>query len=99
MSGTPGYLYCYYRVMPAQAPDARGAVAHLFRAAEERFGAATLLLRGEREPFLWMEVYENVADLDRLETMLAQACAARHFAAFLAPGERRRNERFVAAVA
>lgn len=98
-SGTPAYLYCYYRVEPARASAARGAVADLFRAAEERFGTATRLLRGEREPFLWMEVYENVRDPELLETMLAELCAARHFAAFLAPGERRRNERFVAAVA
>jgi len=99
VTGTSAHLYCYYRVEPAQAPAARGAVADLFRAAEERFGVATRLLRGEREPWLWMEVYENARDAERLETMLAELCAARDFAAFLAPGERRRNERFVAAVA
>jgi len=99
VSGAPAYLYCYYRVEPAHAPAARAAVADLFQAAEKRFGAATRLLRAEGEPLLWMEVYENVPDLERLETLLAELCAARHFATFLAPGERRRNERFVAAVA
>lgn len=98
MSVAPAYLYCYYRVDPAQAGAARAAVADLFCAAEERFGAATRLLRGEREPWLWMEVYENVREAGRLEAMLTELCAAQGFAAFLAPGERRRNERFVAAV-
>jgi hypothetical protein len=98
VTAAPAYLYCYYRVAPAQARAARDAVAALFRAAEERFGATARLLRGEREPWLWMEVYENVREPDRLETVLAELCGAQRFAAFLAPGERRRSERFVAAV-
>jgi len=96
VTAAPAYLYCYYRVQPAQAAATRHAVATLFRAAEERFGARTRLFQGAREPWLWMEVYENVRDPDRLEAMLAELCEAQRFAAFLAPGAERRVERFVA---
>lgn len=94
---TPVNLYCYYRVAPERATAARAAVARAFRAVEEQFGVTPRLYRGEREPGLWMEVYEQVRDADRLESALSELCAAAEFAGFLAPGSVRRIERFVAA--
>jgi hypothetical protein len=94
---TPVNLYCYYRVAPEGATAARAAVARAFRAVEERFGVVPRLYRGEHEAGLWMEVYEQVRDADRLESVLLELCAAAEFSGFLAPGSLRRIERFVAA--
>jgi len=95
----PAYLYCYYRVAPAKATAARSVVALLFRAVEERFGVAGRLFQGEREPWLWMEVYEHAQEPDRLEALLSEVCAEHGFSACLDRGSERRLERFVAATA
>ena len=90
------HCYCYYRISPLHADAAREAVGLAFRVLEERFGIVGRLLQGEREPSLWMEVYENVRDPDRLEAALADLLAEHRFSACLAPGSERRTERFVA---
>lgn len=97
MTAAPVNLYCYYRVSPEHARAAREAVARTFRAVEERFGIVGHLYQGEREALLWMEVYEQARDADRLATMLFELFASSGFTAFLAPGSQRRVERFVAA--
>jgi hypothetical protein len=89
------HCYCYYRIAPQHADVAREAVTLAFRILEERLGIVGRLLQGEREPSLWMEVYENVRDPDRLETTLADLLAEHRFSACLAPGSERRIERFV----
>jgi Domain of unknown function (DUF4936) len=97
VTAPPVHFYCYYRVDPARSSAAREGVAHMFRRVEERFGVVGRLLKGEREPELWMEVYEHVSEPDRLETLLSEICVALGFGALLAPGSARRIERFVAA--
>ncbi len=97
MTAAPAYVYCYYRVAPAKAAAARRVVALLFRAVEERFGVVARLFQGEREPWLWMEVYEHVGEPDRLEAVLSELCVAHGFDACLDRGAQRRVERFVAA--
>jgi hypothetical protein len=94
--GTMVHCYCYYRVAPERAAAAREAVSAAFRVLEERLGIVGRLLQGEREPALWMEVYENVRDPDRLEATLADLLAEHRFPACLAPGSERHMERFVA---
>ena len=91
------HCYCYYRIAPPHADIARDAVGLAFRALEERLGIVGRLLHGEYDPSLWMEVYENVRDADRLEATLADLLAEHRFSACLAPGSERRMERFVAA--
>ncbi len=90
------HCYCYYRIAPQHADVAREAVTLVFRILEERLGIVGRLLQGEREPSLWMEVYENVRDPHRLEATLADLLAENRFSACLAPGSERRMERFVA---
>jgi len=90
------HCYCYYRIAPQYADVAREAVRLVFRILEERLGIVGRLLQGEREPLLWMEVYENVRDPHRLEATLADLLAENRFSACLAPGSDRRMERFVA---
>jgi hypothetical protein len=90
------HCYCYYRIAPPHEDVARKAVTLAFRVLEERLGIVGRLLHGEREPALWMEVYENVRDPDRLEATLADLLAEHRFSSCLAPGSERRMERFVA---
>lgn len=90
------HCYCYYRIAPQHADVAREAVTLAFRILEERLGIVGRLLHAEREPALWMEVYESVGDPDRLEATLADLLAEQRFSACLAPGSERRMERFVA---
>jgi hypothetical protein len=96
VSAPPVNFYCYYRVDSARTARARETVARVFRVVEERLGIVGRLLRGEREPALWMEVYEQVREPDRFESELAKICAAQGFASLLAAGSARRIERFVA---
>jgi uncharacterized protein DUF4936 len=90
------HCYCYYRIAPERAAAAREAVSLSFRVLEERLGMIGRLLQGEDEPGLWMEVYENVRDPERLEATLADLLAEHRFFECLAPGSERRMERFVA---
>ena len=96
MSAPPVNFYCYYRVDSASSTLACAAVGHIFRTVEERLGVVGRLFRGEREPGLWMEVYEQVREPDRFERELAELCAQQRFASLLAAGSDRRIERFVA---
>ena len=96
MIATPVHYYCYYRIDLAQAHAARAAVALMFRTLEDRLGILGRLFQGEREPLLWMEVYEPLRDGKRFEAALAELCAWQRFHTFLAPGSERRIERFVA---
>ena len=65
MIATPVHYYCYYRIDPAQAPAARAAVTLMFRALEDRLGILGRLFQGERDPLLWMEVYEPLREGER----------------------------------
>ena len=93
---SPIHYYVYYRIAAPHTAAARGVIEAVLRALEDRAGIVGRLLQGVDEPLLWMEVYENVRDPERFEATLEDLLAARHFAAFLAPGSERRVERFVA---
>ena len=96
MKATMVHCYCYYRIAPERAAAAREAVTKAFRVLEERLGMIGRLLQGASEPALWMEVYENVRDPERLEATLADLLAEHRFSECLAPGSERRMERFIA---
>jgi uncharacterized protein DUF4936 len=93
---TPVTVYCYYRVAPAQASAARQAIVQVFRSVEAHHGVVARLFKGQRDHTLWMEVYEQVDDVERFEKTLAELCASHRFSELLAPGSERRVERFVA---
>ena len=90
------HCYCYYRIAPEYASAARQVISLAFQVLEERLGMIGRLLQGEGEPALWMEVYENVRDPDRLEATLADLLAEHRFSECLAPGSQRHMERFIA---
>ena len=88
--------YVYYRIASARAAAARKALAAVLATLEQRHGVVGRLMRGADEPLLWMEVYENLRDADRVLADLEGLLAEQRFDAFLAPGSARRTERFVA---
>ena len=92
----PIHCYVYYRIAAEHAAAARAAVEGALRAVEARIGIVGRLLEGADDPMLWMEVYENVPDVERLEALLDTELGLRRFAACLAPGSKRATERFVA---
>ena len=93
----PTSIYIYYRV--AQPTEARAAIGEI----QARLGAATgirgRLLQKLDEPTLWMEIYEQVADVAGFETALAKLLNEKHFESLLQPGSRRTVERFIEACA
>lgn len=93
----PTSLYIYYRV--AQLAEARAAV----RKIQTRLGAETgihgRLLQKFEEPALWMEIYDQVADVARFEAALAKLLEEKHFDSLLQPGSHRTVERFTEACA
>ena len=96
MNTTLVHCYIYYRVTPRHAAAARQVIGTVFRKLEERAGISARLLQGLDDPALWMEVYENVRDLDRFEAILNDLLDAHRFSTFLAPGSARKTEHFVA---
>jgi len=89
-------FYIYYRVEPAKAGQCEPRVRELFKLVQKVTGVQGRLMTKRGEGNLWMEVYENVRDPDRLEATLADLLAEHRFSACLAPGSERRMERFVA---
>ena len=88
--------YVYYRVAPGQAAKARQAITEVLATLERRHGVIGRLLQGASEPLLWMEVYENLREHERVLTDLDALLSELRFDALLAPGSTRRTERFVA---
>lgn len=65
--------YVYYRVDPDKAEECESKIRQLLEAMKEATGVAGRLMKKRGEPFLWMEVYENVDDEARFEWELADA--------------------------
>lgn len=67
------HYYIYYRVDDNNAYEAEALVRSMQARLACRIGIAGRLLKKRGEPGLWMEIYENVADAERFERLLAQA--------------------------
>ena len=88
--------YVYYRVAPGQAAKARETITAALATLERRHGVIGRLLQGADEPLLWMEIYENLREHEKVLADLEALLAERRFDALLAPGSVRRTERFIA---
>jgi hypothetical protein len=86
--------YIYYRVAAGQVSACEQKIAGLMAFVARETGVAGRVLKKRREPLLWMEVYENVADGDAFERALAQAVSAAHADECLQAGSSRRIECF-----
>lgn len=88
-------VYVYYRVDPEQLGDLRRAVEQLFSAIERDGGVRGHWQRRRDDPTTYMEIYPQVDDLSRFETLLASECKRLGIERFLAPDSVRRVETFV----
>jgi hypothetical protein len=85
------HYYVWYRVGGDPA-KARACVNALMRDIALNAGATGRLLMRRDDPATWMEIYENVVDTARFESVLAEATARSGVAACAAEG--RHVERF-----
>lgn len=81
--------YVYYRVDPARVPALRAQIERVFATVEQSSGVRGRWLRRRDQPETYMEVYEDVADEQAFEALLARETAAL--------GLERHVERFVCA--
>lgn len=81
--------YIYYRVAPARVPALRAQIERVFAAVERETGVRGRWMRRRDQPGTYMEVYEDVADAQEFEALLAREAAAL--------GLERHVERFVCA--
>ncbi|MCW5627108.1 MAG: DUF4936 family protein [Burkholderiales bacterium] len=88
------HFYIYYRIDAPQAAVARRAIATLFDRLRHATGIAGRLQIKCDEPTLWMEIYTDVTDPDGFEQHLTRCAADSGLPDLLAPGSRRRIERF-----
>jgi hypothetical protein len=89
------HYYVWYRVTGDPAA-AREAVAALLHDLLAHAGVSGRVLVRRDDPTTWMEVYEDVADVERFERALA-AGVAHHAVAGYAEGGTRHTEAFVVA--
>ena len=90
-------VYVYYKADPKQLGDLRRTVEQLFAAAQRAGGARGPWQRRRDDPTTYMEIYPEVRDLSRFETLLAGECKRLGIERYLAAGSARRVEIFVAA--
>ncbi len=86
--------YIYYKVPPASTGGALAAVSALQRDLAEATGILGRILRRRGDPTTWMEIYEHVPDAASFEEKLRELADAHSVAAWLAPGNTRRQEIF-----
>lgn len=89
-----GY-YIYYRVAPEHAAGLEPRVRAMQTALAAAIGVAGRLMEKRSEPWLWMEVYEGVADASRFEQALARLTEEHRLADGLQPGSQRSMECFL----
>jgi Domain of unknown function (DUF4936) len=81
--------YVYYRVDPGRIPALRAQIERVFAVIEASTGVRGRWLRRRDQPETYMEVYEDVADAQAFEALLARETGAL--------GLERHVERFVCA--
>lgn len=81
--------YVYYRIDLARLDELRAAIERVFGVVERNTGVRGRWMRRRDEPTTFMEVYEDVADGDAFEALLARETASL--------GLERHVERFVCA--
>jgi quinol monooxygenase YgiN len=67
--------YVYYRVEPARLEEVRARVERLFEAVARETGVRGRWMRRRDDPSTYMEVYEDVPDGARLESLMERETA------------------------
>jgi hypothetical protein len=89
----PSY-YIYYKVPAAESQNIRAAAEELQRGLASKTGVRGRLMCRRDEPQTWMEIYEDVPDIDAFERALDAELKRVKFAELL--GGARHTEIFAA---
>lgn len=87
-------LFVYYKVDLAQSDSALASIHAAMDDVTAATGLRGRLMRRTDDAATWMEVYDRVEDLARLEQAIDAAVAKHDLARFLKPGTRRMAEKF-----
>lgn len=90
-------VYVYYRLRDGARARAANAADDLQKRVAERTGVRGRLLVKRGEPLLWMEIYDDVVDIERLLDALSAEASRLDFDALLQPEMPRTLEVFVPA--
>lgn len=88
------HLYVYYAIAPQSGGTAGPAAADLLARVRAATGIAGTLRRRMDDPWLWMEIYEDVPDRSGFCEILDRLRAATALPACLAPGKTFHTECF-----
>lgn len=88
------HFYVYYSVAPQSVVIATAAVASLLAQVRSATGIAGRVRRRADDPWLWMEVYEDIADRSGFAATLERLRAATALPACLPPGKAFHTECF-----
>ncbi len=92
---TPSHYYIYYPVRVGMETDLARTLYNAQAEIDAATGVAGRFLRKADDPWMWMEVYENVADVAAFDAALEQAVERHGLTRFLDDGGCRHTERFV----
>jgi hypothetical protein len=87
--------FVYYKIRAARLEELRRLVEKLFAAVERETGVRGRWMHRRDDPGTYMEVYENVREAARFETLLEQQVSRLGISRCLAVDAARRTEIFV----
>ena len=89
------HYYIYYPVRIGLEADLTRALYNAQAELQARTGVAGRVLRKADDPWTWMEIYENVADVAAFDTALEDVIERHGLLRFVDEGACRHTERFV----
>ena len=92
---SPSHYYIYYPVRIGLEADLARVLYNAQSDLQARTGVVGRFLRRADDPWTWMEIYENVADVPAFDAALEEAIERRGLLRFVDEGGRRHTERFV----
>ncbi len=76
------FFYIYYKVPEEDWSSLYEKLSSIQESIAKKTGASVKLIRKLNEPFVWMEVYENVADHQSFSILLDEELAAANLSHF-----------------
>jgi hypothetical protein len=89
------HYYIYYPVRMGLEADLARALYNLHSELVEQTGVSGRFLRKADDPWMWMEIYENVTDATAFAAALEAGVERHGLARFVDDGGQRQLERFV----
>ena len=92
---SPSHYYIYYPIRIGLEADLARVLYNAQSDLQARTGVVGRFLRRADDPWTWMEIYENVADVPAFDAALEEAIERHGLLRFVDEGGRRHTERFV----